>query len=731
MSQASPALIQLAIAVAGGLAFFVVAMLLKLGLPLAIDPALSLLRPVFAALDRLLAVRVAGLIGLDERQTVRRWARLLAAFVLAAAAGALLPPAVATPVLLLGLTAVVAVFRRWEWDEEDRHHGLNPEARRFPGDEDYNDEMLAALAAVFTLGSLLIWRLTGLHIFRDEPGAGLTGHLLYLVSEALEAVPIIGNYVVFGFENPSHVKAVLPAGGWVVFLLRMALDLLVIAGLIKAVEVGGRIARGQDLRREDGVIARGNPAEAAGAIRRLGDFLNRGNVTAGERLQALAMPPEGVSRPALTRLLSAATLQAAALHGAPNGALLMGFVRDAYLDILEAPDLPEDRQAVLYTLLGQAQALASGNLYGDRRVAALNEAIEYSRKGFRLALDGQDPGLGMLEAEPPTRRDALAIPQAAFALGQLILGNIVWLRAEDVAQAYVQAEVFARDGLMRLPEGQGAELRVRLLQVLSAALIGLHLKAPSEGSYERAAAALADFEAAFSLSRATPLEQAMLMTSLANQLRELGAPLGADREAAWRRAIQILRDARAKLEGVREKTALREVAGNNLRASLAALLRDTGAATARPDGSSLLAEGLDLLWALAQEADPNTQRDRWLSSNGELAVGWYQLYQRETDAQAATTYLQKASAAQHVLLDAQDPAVDGKSWSVAAVQLTHIDLKLGERTGNLALLRDTLALARRALDICRSLDEPVGIASAERYIAELQAAIASLETQHG
>src|SRR5690606_42163284 len=69
-------------------------------------------------------------------------------------------------VLVLGLVAVLAVFRRWAWDEEDRAAGLT--RRRAPGNEDYNNELLVALSAVFMLGSLLVWRLTGLHFFRSE-----------------------------------------------------------------------------------------------------------------------------------------------------------------------------------------------------------------------------------------------------------------------------------------------------------------------------------------------------------------------------------------------------------------------------------------------------------------------------------------------------------------------------------------------------------------------------------
>ncbi|WP_087140040.1 hypothetical protein [Brevundimonas diminuta] len=298
MSEVRFSLLQFGVALTGALLFLVVAAILIRGLHPALERGLTWFRPWFLWLDRGLALGVARWIGLDEKGRARRWGRLLAVLLGTGAIGALLPPLFGAPVLVLGLVAVLAVFRRWAWDEEDRAANLNPGRRRTPGSEDYNNELLVALSAVFMLGSLLVWRLTGLHFFSATSGIGLLEYVAYVASEALEALPIVGNIEVMGYDNPSGVQAVLPTGGGVAaFALRMGLDLLVIGGLLQALSVARRIATGQDLRRyEETLRDAETEKQADAALQGLADLARRNNVAALALLETIALPPDGGTR---------------------------------------------------------------------------------------------------------------------------------------------------------------------------------------------------------------------------------------------------------------------------------------------------------------------------------------------------------------------------------------------------------------------------------------------------
>ncbi|WP_312161726.1 hypothetical protein [Phenylobacterium sp.] len=281
-------LLQFSLALGGAVAIFLLGKLLVAGGHRAFEPALDWVRPRLGRIDQGLAVSVSGWLGLDERKAWRRWARLLAALVAPGLIGALAPWPLGVAALTLGLIAVLAVFRRWAWDEEDRALGLGAQDRRIPGGEDYGDEALAALAAVFMLSSLLVWRLTGAHAFEGPGAEGPAGYLIHILSEAFVSLPIVGNVELLGYQDPSGVRAVLPNGGAVAFALRMALDLMVIGGLLKAVEISRRIGRGQDLRREEEALASRELSRVLPSIGRVRRLALGGDANAMSLLSAVA-----------------------------------------------------------------------------------------------------------------------------------------------------------------------------------------------------------------------------------------------------------------------------------------------------------------------------------------------------------------------------------------------------------------------------------------------------------
>lgn len=285
-------------------------------------------------LDGWLALRVANWLGLDQSNWLRRWSRLVLILGGCASALAFGPGVIAWPCLGAAIVALVSVFRRWSWDEEDRAADRRGDAKRTPGNEDYNDELLFALSAVFLFGVLSIWRLSGAHVFESSPGAGLIANLIYVASEALEALPIVGNVEVLGYDNPSGVSAVLPTGGWFAFALRMALDIIVIGGVLKVMEIGARIARGDDLRRLDAGLEGRDPAAFDAALIGLERLVLEGSVQAADRLQVFALSPgDGSDGAAARRYRVADRLFVLGLRGAPGAFGMLGAATAAMRDL--------------------------------------------------------------------------------------------------------------------------------------------------------------------------------------------------------------------------------------------------------------------------------------------------------------------------------------------------------------------------------------------------------------
>lgn len=323
-------LVGLAGAVAFGLGALVISALATRGSHRALISSTHGLRKM----DEWLALRAANWIGLDQAGDLRRWGRLVLVLGGCAIALAFGPGVIAWPCLGAAIIALVAVFRRWSWDEEDRAADRRGDAKRTPGSEDYNDELLFALSAVFLFGVLSIWRLSGARVFETQAGAGLIANLVYVASEALEALPIVGNVEVLGYDNPSGVSAVLPTGGWFAFALRMALDIIVIGGVLKVVEIGARIARGDDLRRLDAGLEGRDPKAFEAALTGLERLTLDGSVQASDRLQAFALSPgDGSDITAARRFRIADRLFVLGLRGAPGAFGMLGAANAAMRDL--------------------------------------------------------------------------------------------------------------------------------------------------------------------------------------------------------------------------------------------------------------------------------------------------------------------------------------------------------------------------------------------------------------
>lgn len=373
---------QLLVALAGAAAFgagaLVISLLATRGSHRVVISSTNGLRKM----DSWLALRAANWAGLDEADALKRWGRLILLLVGCAAGLAFGPGLIAWPCFALAAIILVAVFRRWSWDEEDRAADRRGWMKRTPGDEDYNDELLFALSAVFLFGVLSIWRLSGAHVFETKPGAGLVANLIYVASEALEALPIIGNVEVLGYDNPSGVSAVLPTGGWFAFALRMALDIIVIGGVLKVVEIGARIARGDDLRRLDAGLAGRDAQGFETALAGLERLALEGSAQAADRLQAFALAPgDGSDAAAARRFRVADRLFVLGLRGAPGAFGMLGAANAAMRDLhRHNPGRPVDIGA-----LERRRGHALTN-FAYRNPAQADELLAEAEAAFRAAL---------------------------------------------------------------------------------------------------------------------------------------------------------------------------------------------------------------------------------------------------------------------------------------------------------------------------------------------------------
>lgn len=246
-------------------------------------------------LDAFLVLRLARLFGshiaAGRWSAQRRWGAMIGAFVTSAALGAFAPAPIALIALGYGLTGSLAVYRHWSWDEEDRASGISATKRRVPGYEDLTNEALLAIAALFLLIPLVLYRLNDTFGILDLPrGASPLVYVYYFLGELEQTLPLVGNLEVYQFNNFSGVQPRLMNGGHLAFMLRLGIDLVVIAAVLRAFDLWSRMATGQDLRRQEEALAIGDKEASKAAIEQLMGNARRGRLNAVEMLESVAVP---------------------------------------------------------------------------------------------------------------------------------------------------------------------------------------------------------------------------------------------------------------------------------------------------------------------------------------------------------------------------------------------------------------------------------------------------------
>ncbi|MAK63647.1 MAG: hypothetical protein CMF75_02720, partial [Maricaulis sp.] len=209
------------------------------------------------------------LTGASQQSPLRRWGVFVLYFAALAIIGAFAPLAVALISNGAALVSILAIYRYWERDEDKRIERISEGRSNYDG-QDLRDEMFAAI------GLLLFFIPLG-YVRISEAGTVLSGHspypsidaALFVWGELTKALPLVDWSEVFRVRNLSGVEASGAVGLSLNFFIRILFDLLVLAGILRTLEILRSQSRGDDLRTEEEALRSGDPAKVEAALDRI------------------------------------------------------------------------------------------------------------------------------------------------------------------------------------------------------------------------------------------------------------------------------------------------------------------------------------------------------------------------------------------------------------------------------------------------------------------------------
>lgn len=429
--------------------------------------------------DEFLVRRVARLFGTWERKRLARWARLLGLLTASGVLGAVAPGGLGLAILGFGLFGAVGVYRHWSWDEADRAAGVAPEKRQAPVAQDLANEGMAAVAAFVMLLVLVVFKLAAQRLFITDSGAGYSGYVLYVLKDLTASLPIFDALELYGVGIAPGVRPEPPAGLHVAFLLRVAVDLMVIAAGLKLIEISVRMTRGDDLRRQEAAVLSGAEERMREAIAYLERRALTGQANAQVLLERVAMPPLA-ERPAYR--LEARHRAAGALialgEDPERGLGMLQVARDTLVELtarFEAANQPS-AWAHAQADLGAVNLNIAGRLLGRARSEALKSALEafYAALEWFEAQDDRAATLRLehLSANALAKQAELEDPAEAPALGRRAaeLADAMYERAfnsanaaKDTATALAVVSAWGaalrKEGERAAPDGRAAPYR--------------------------------------------------------------------------------------------------------------------------------------------------------------------------------------------------------------------------------------------------------------------------------
>lgn len=215
----------------------------------------------WSALDMIFAMPLALAAGVGWSSRWARYAHFLALMLCAILFGLYSEPGIGLPAVLVGVAIIIAVNRRWSWVERDRERftierGKRKQAELAGFKQDLTDEALIGLIFLFVLIPLALaqtyaWTCAAndcafgfkkaADALPEDPLDALTTWIGFFGAELFKAAPFVDWSEVFEVANDSPIEATSPFGKQVVFVTRAALDLLLLASVLQAVQIAGRL----------------------------------------------------------------------------------------------------------------------------------------------------------------------------------------------------------------------------------------------------------------------------------------------------------------------------------------------------------------------------------------------------------------------------------------------------------------------------------------------------------
>ncbi len=211
---------------------------------------------ILSIIDRELVLSIAALCGGHATRLVWRAIHFITFFGLALAITWLAPPTWGLIGAGGALVGVVALFRRWAWVEEDRRRYVitgrydvsKDSAIRLGFELEYRGVTLVALIVLMAIMPLALRQASGPGWFTTATGDPATSvsiaeWMLFFGGEVAKAAPFLDWSEVYGAETATIIRVTPGWGQHAVFAVRALIDLLVLAGLIQALDLAGRWGR--------------------------------------------------------------------------------------------------------------------------------------------------------------------------------------------------------------------------------------------------------------------------------------------------------------------------------------------------------------------------------------------------------------------------------------------------------------------------------------------------------
>jgi hypothetical protein len=651
----------------------------------------SFLPSGLTALDGFLVNRVTFVFGTRwngfRRAGLARWLHLTTMLFGLALATALAPLPLAYAAAGLGLIGVVAIFRQWNWDEEDRSAGVPAQDRRIRVDNDLTNEGLFAIAALFLLFPPLLFRLqTGGDPFLRNPEVfHLLGYSAFVLEQFRQAVPVLGNIEVYVDAPLLGVEPVSGVGSHAAFGLRLTFELVLIAGVFLIIDVSRKIASGRDLREQIAGLIDSDETRSLAAVDHLFGLARLGQTGARDLLQQCALGEVAEGKLAMAAQGTAADRLVALAKLRPEyGMVLLTISIEGYRRLRTARSsdplasaFASDRLANALTDLGKLEGGQAGKARLEEAVAAYRAVLEVRTRET-------------MPSDCASTQNNLAI--ALKVLGQWEGGEAGKARLEEAVAAYRAAlEVYTCEAmpsdwamtqnnmasaLSDLGEWEGGEVGKALLEEAVAAY--------------RAALEVRTREA-------MPTQWAMTQNNLAIALSDLGELEGG--EAGKARLEEAVAAYRAALEVYTREAMPSDWAStqNNMATALQALSEWEGGEAGKARLEEVVAAHRAALEVRTREAMPSS----WASTQNNLAAALSALGELE-GGEAGKALLEEAVAAHRAILEVRTREAMPSDWASTQNNLATALQDLGELEGGeagKARLVEAVAAYRAALEV--------------------------------